>query len=72
MCVICAFCTYMYIYVLQWSAPATDSGRDPGWLLRVKRHLSVSSDKHVHVGQYTITSAYMVVCDLICARRLYT
>ena len=33
-------------------------------VLRVKRHLSVSSDKHVHVGQYTITSAYMVVCDL--------
>ena len=24
----------------------------------------MSSDKHVHVGQYTITSAYMVVCDL--------
>ena len=41
-------------------------------VLREKRHLSVSSDKHVHVGQYTITSAYMVVCDLICARRLCT
>ena len=22
---------YIHVYVLQWSAPATDSGRDPGW-----------------------------------------